>query len=55
MYGDVVMGVQPESEHVHEPFDEVMEELKKSVGVQRDNDLTEEHLLLLMPYVLRTS
>ena len=48
MYGDVVMGVQPESEHVHEPFDEVMDELKKSVGVQRDNDLTEEHLLLLI-------
>ena len=44
MYGDVVMGVQPESEHEHEPFDEVMDNLKNSVGVERDNDLTEEHL-----------
>ncbi len=48
MYGDVVMGVQPISEHVHEPFDEVMDRLKKRVGVERDNDLTEEHLLELI-------
>lgn len=48
MYGDVVMGVQPESEHVHEPFDEVMDRLKKRVGVEKDNDLTEEHLIELI-------
>ncbi len=44
MYGDVVMGVQPEDEHAHEPFDEVMEGLKKEVGVKEDTDLTTEHL-----------
>ena len=48
MYGDVVMGVQPESEHVHEPFDAVMDKLKRRVRVERDNDLSEEHLLELI-------
>ncbi|MGJ3242275.1 MAG: pyruvate, phosphate dikinase [Opitutales bacterium] len=44
MYGDVVMGVQPESEDDHEPFDEVMTELKEEVGIENDPDLTAEHL-----------
>jgi pyruvate, orthophosphate dikinase len=44
MYGDVVMGVQPEDEHAHEPFDEVMSELKAEVGVTSDTELTPEHL-----------
>jgi len=44
MYGDVVMGVQPQSESDHEPFDEVMTELKKEVGIENDYDLSAEHL-----------
>ncbi len=44
MYGDVVMGVQKRHENEHEPFDEVMDELKKEVGVKEDVDMTEEHL-----------
>ncbi len=44
MYGDVVMGVQPRSEIEHEPFDEVMDELKKELRVENDTDLTAEHL-----------
>ncbi|MEM9226574.1 MAG: pyruvate, phosphate dikinase [Verrucomicrobiota bacterium] len=44
MYGDVVMGVQPEGEHAHEPFDEVMAELKKEVGASHDNDLSTDDL-----------
>ncbi|MEM8549514.1 MAG: pyruvate, phosphate dikinase [Verrucomicrobiota bacterium] len=44
MYGDVVMGVQPEGEHAHEPFDEVMAELKKEVGATLDNDLSTDDL-----------
>ncbi len=44
MYGDVVMGVQKKHEHDHEPFEDVMAQLKKEVGVQEDVDLTEEHL-----------
>src|SRR5690606_34918855 len=48
MYGDVVMGVQPKDEHDHEPFDEVMTDLKKEVGAAEDSDLTTDHLLELI-------
>jgi pyruvate, orthophosphate dikinase len=44
MYGDVVMGVQKRHEQEHEPFDEVMDQLKAEVGVTQDTDLTEDHL-----------
>jgi pyruvate,orthophosphate dikinase len=44
MYGDVVMGVQPRNEHEHEPFDEVMSELKAELGKASDTDLTAEDL-----------
>jgi pyruvate,orthophosphate dikinase len=39
MYGDVVMGVQPASDTDHEPFDEVMDGLKKELKKSADNDL----------------
>ena len=44
MYGDVVMGVQKKHEHDHEPFEEVMDGLKREMGVTEDTQLTEEHL-----------
>jgi pyruvate, orthophosphate dikinase len=44
MYGDVVMGVQKRHENEHEPFEEVMDALKKEVGVKEDVDMTEAHL-----------
>jgi pyruvate,orthophosphate dikinase len=44
MYGDVVMGVQKRHENEHEPFDEVMDHLKREAGVQEDTELTESHL-----------
>src|SRR6476469_5863098 len=44
MYGDVVMGVQKRHENEHEPFDEVMDELKHEVGAKEDTDLSEENL-----------
>src|SRR4051794_2113919 len=44
MYGDVVMGVQKRHENEHEPFDEVMDELKHEVGAKEDTDLNEENL-----------
>src|SRR5438552_11598375 len=44
MYGDVVMGVQKKHENEHEPFDEVMDHLKRDVGAQQDTDLNEEQL-----------
>ncbi len=48
MYGDVVMGVQPEDEHSHEPFDEVMDDLKREVGVNSDTEMTTDNLLELI-------
>ncbi len=47
MYGDVVMGVQPQSENDHEPFDAILDHLKKEVGVELDSDLTEDNLVEL--------
>ncbi len=44
MYGDVVMGVQPRDETEHEPFEEVMDKLKKELNVKEDSDLTAENL-----------
>ncbi|MDR0445214.1 MAG: pyruvate, phosphate dikinase [Puniceicoccales bacterium] len=44
MYGDVVMGVQAQSEQDHEPFDELMNQLKREASIQEDTDLAKEHL-----------
>lgn len=44
MYGDVVMGVQPRNESEHEPFEAVMDDLKKEVGKTEDSDLNAEDL-----------
>jgi pyruvate,orthophosphate dikinase len=44
MYGDVVMGVQKRHENEHEPFDEVMDQLKHEMHARQDTDLTEAHL-----------
>ena len=40
MYGDVVMGLKPEDKDAHDPFEEVMDELKAEKGVKADLDLT---------------
>ena len=44
MYGDVVMGVQARSEEDEEPFHEILENLKKKLGLAFDTDLTTSHL-----------
>ena len=44
MYGDVVMGVQKVGRDEHEPFEEVMDELKHEVGAKEDIDLTAKQL-----------
>ncbi len=40
MYGDVVMGVQARSEEEDDPFHQVLDRLKDSVGIQNDSELT---------------
>lgn len=44
MYGDVVMGVQKRPGEDHEPFETVIEEIKKQAGVEHDNELSISHL-----------
>ncbi|TCO06835.1 pyruvate, phosphate dikinase [Natronoflexus pectinivorans] len=44
MYGDVVMGMKPESKEDIDPFEEIMEEMKHSRGIENDTDLTVDDL-----------
>jgi pyruvate,orthophosphate dikinase len=44
MYGDVVLGMKPESKEDIDPFEAIMEELKEARGVENDNELTLEDL-----------
>ncbi len=39
MYGDVVLGLKPQSKDEHDPFDELINELKKKRGIQDDSQL----------------
>ena len=44
MYGDVVMGMKPESKEDIDPFEEIMEEVKEANGLELDTDFTVDHL-----------
>ncbi len=44
MYGDVVMGMKPESKEDHDPFEEIIDQIKKEKGVDDDTDLAIEDL-----------
>jgi len=44
MYGDVVMGLKPESKGEHDPFEVIMDELKKKKKVKMDLELSSEDL-----------
>jgi pyruvate, orthophosphate dikinase len=48
MYGDVVMGVQKGPHEDHEPFETVIDEVKGLAGVEKDNDLSVDHLKSLV-------
>ena len=39
MYGDVVMGLKPESKEDHDPFEVVIDAIKEKKGVELDTDL----------------
>lgn len=39
MYGDVVLGLKPESKDELDPFDEILDDLKKKKGLHFDNEL----------------
>ncbi len=44
MYGDVVLGMKPESKDDIDPFEEIMDEMKEARGVELDTELTVEDL-----------
>ncbi|WP_295938116.1 pyruvate, phosphate dikinase [uncultured Alistipes sp.] len=44
MYGDVVLGMKPESKEDHDPFEVLIEEMKEKRGVKNDTDLTTDDL-----------
>ncbi len=44
MYGDVVMGMKPESKEDIDPFEEIIEAIKEERGVEDDKDLSVDDL-----------
>lgn len=44
MYGDVVLGMKPESKEDIDPFEEIMEEVKEAKGIENDIDLDVDDL-----------
>ncbi len=44
MYGDVVMGMKPENKEDHDPFEEIIDGLKKKKGISLDTDFTVDDL-----------
>ena len=44
MYGDVVMGLKPESDKEADPFEELIEKKKHKFAIKLDTELTTQHL-----------
>ncbi len=44
MYGDVVMGMKPESKEDQDPFEEIIDVIKEEKGVEDDTDLNTDDL-----------
>ncbi len=44
MYGEVVMGLKPESKEDHDPFEFIIDAIKEKKGVELDTDLTADDL-----------
>ncbi|MBE9468140.1 MAG: pyruvate, phosphate dikinase [Bacteroidetes bacterium] len=48
MYGDVVLGMKPASKEDIDPFEEIMDQLKKEKGIINDTDFTVDDLKVLV-------
>ncbi len=48
MYGDVVLGMKPETKEDIDPFEEIMEELKEKKGLKDDTEFTVDDLKTLV-------
>lgn len=48
MFGDVVLGLKPEEKEERDPFEVILERVKKEASVEQDNELGEQHLRKLV-------
>ncbi len=48
MYGDVVLGMKPESKHDIDPFEEIMEDMKAAKSIELDTEFTTDDLKQLV-------
>jgi pyruvate,orthophosphate dikinase len=48
MYGDVVLGLKPQSKDDHDPFEAILEEVKHKRGIEQDRDLSPSDLRRLV-------
>src|SRR5207247_4629748 len=48
MYGDVVLGLKPQHKDEIDPFEQIIEEVKRARGVHQDTELTTTDLQLLV-------
>ncbi|MGL4520310.1 MAG: pyruvate, phosphate dikinase [Phocaeicola sp.] len=48
MYGDVVLGMKPTSKEEIDPFESIIEDIKREKGVKQDHELTVESLMELV-------
>jgi pyruvate,orthophosphate dikinase len=44
MYGDVVLGLKPQSKHEIDPFEQIMDDVKHAKGIKLDTELTTDDL-----------
>jgi pyruvate,orthophosphate dikinase len=44
MYGDVVLGMKPQSKTEHDPFEQIMDDLKHAKGIKLDTELKTDDL-----------
>ncbi|HBX87329.1 MAG TPA: hypothetical protein DEG09_01785, partial [Marinilabiliaceae bacterium] len=44
MYGDVVLGMKPESKEEIDPFEKIMDDIKEAKGIELDTDFTVDDL-----------
>ncbi len=44
MYGDVVLGMKPASKEDHDPFEEIIDQLKEEKGIKLDNEFSADDL-----------
>ena len=55
MYGDVVLGMKPVNKEDIDPFEAIIQDVKKQRGIKLDNEMNVDELKLLVSCLLYTS